>query len=213
MIVFDIETGPLAEEEIIERFDPSSVKTGNLKDPAKVEAKIEGARQKFLDDAALSPLTGQVLAIGYGHDEGRNLLNVLDENTSEHVLVSEFWKYWLHSAEDFIGFNIHAFDLPFLARRSWLLGVDVPSQAFNGRYWSSNFIDLLEVWRCGNRQDYAGLADIDQALGGPGKPKGTSGADFARLLFGSKKQKKQALDYLDNDLEMARRVAEALQVL
>ena len=44
-IVFDIETGPLAESELaamVPAFDPAEVKTGNIKDPEKVAAKIGG---------------------------------------------------------------------------------------------------------------------------------------------------------------------------
>ena len=38
-IVFDVETGPLAESELVAmmpEFDPAEVKCGNLKDPAKI---------------------------------------------------------------------------------------------------------------------------------------------------------------------------------
>ena len=70
-IVFDVETGPLAESELsalLPPFDPAEVKTGNLKDPAKIAEKIAEAeanhRRDFFDKAALDPLTGRVIAIG-----------------------------------------------------------------------------------------------------------------------------------------------------
>lgn len=70
-IVFDVETGPLAEGELsalLPPFDPAEVKTGNLKDPDKIAAKIAEAeanhRRDFVDKAALDPLTGRVVAIG-----------------------------------------------------------------------------------------------------------------------------------------------------
>ena len=62
--VFDIETGalPLAElEAIMPEFEPSKV----LKDPEKIKADIEAKRAEWIDRAALSPVSGQVLAIGY----------------------------------------------------------------------------------------------------------------------------------------------------
>ena len=59
-IVFDVETGPLAESELsalLPPFDPAEVKTGNIKDPEKVAAKIAEAeashRREFFDKAAL----------------------------------------------------------------------------------------------------------------------------------------------------------------
>src|SRR5476651_2330269 len=70
-IVFDLETGPLAESELsalLPPFDPADVKTGNLKDPAKIAEKIAEAeanhKRDFIERAALDPLTGRVLAIG-----------------------------------------------------------------------------------------------------------------------------------------------------
>ena len=45
-IIFDIETGPLPETELaamMPAFDPAEVKTGNLKDPAKIAEKIAEA--------------------------------------------------------------------------------------------------------------------------------------------------------------------------
>ena len=49
-------------------FDPAEVKTGNLKDPAKIAEKIAEAeanhRRDYFDKAALDPLTGRVVAIG-----------------------------------------------------------------------------------------------------------------------------------------------------
>jgi hypothetical protein len=49
-------------------FDPAEVKTGNIKDPEKIAAKIAEAevshRREFFERAALDPMTGRVLAIG-----------------------------------------------------------------------------------------------------------------------------------------------------
>lgn len=67
MIVFDIETGPLPEEELrrmmapeeppfdpasIKPFDPESVKYGNTKDPAKRAEKLEECRARHEDESA-----------------------------------------------------------------------------------------------------------------------------------------------------------------
>ncbi len=61
MIVFDIETGPLPDEQLRPlcpdfvppphpgEFDPSAVKIGNLKDAVKIQEKIEAAKQAHQD--------------------------------------------------------------------------------------------------------------------------------------------------------------------
>lgn len=65
MIVFDIETGPLPDEELqkllldfdetpflVGEFDESSVKLGNMKDHAKIKEKIDAARASHQEKAA-----------------------------------------------------------------------------------------------------------------------------------------------------------------
>lgn len=67
MIVFDIETGPLPEEDLrrmmapeepsfdpksIKSFDPESVKYGNMKDPAKRAEKLEECRKRHEEESA-----------------------------------------------------------------------------------------------------------------------------------------------------------------
>ena len=47
-IHFDIETGPLSEAELavmVPPFDAAEVKTGNLKDPDKIAAKVAEERR------------------------------------------------------------------------------------------------------------------------------------------------------------------------
>lgn len=256
MIVFDIETGPLSDERLLAlappfdpekavphpgEFDCDAVAIGNLKDAAKIAAKVDAARYnhqqlvgtlaarreaaqqshlaKFAEKAALSAATGQVLAIGVTGDDGRDATwTVADEafgRSGEAGVIEAFWSHWTaNPSATFVGFNIFGFDLPFLIRRSWILGVAVPADVRqpSGRYYSPQFVDLLAVWGCGSRE-FISLHDVDKALGGAGKPEGVDGADFARLFGGSPEERAQALAYLANDLAMTRRVADAMQIL
>ena len=206
MIIFDIETGPLPESDM-PPFDESTVKLGQLKDPIKVTAKIEEARAKYVERAALSPLTGQVLAIGYlppGEAE-----SIVVEN--ENVLLADFWWRFLSHRRHgniIVGHNILGFDLPFLVRRSWLLGIDVPADAFDGRYFNRIFVDTMDRWGCGTRGgDFVKLDVLAKAFGVGGKPDGITGGMFAELLANDRKA---AEEYLHNDLEMTAKVAERM---
>jgi len=128
-IIFDIETGAIPDAEWAElfsfdeasvknflllskEFDPAEVKTGNIKDPAKIKEKVEAAREKFeleksgakaaietarddawnkfVEKAALSPLTGQVLAVGYYREDWSPEPLVIDfqfENHNEEAVI------------------------------------------------------------------------------------------------------------------------------
>ena len=215
-IVFDVETGPLAESELsalLPPFDPAEVKTGNLKDPAKIAEKIAEAeanhRRDLIERAALDPLSGRVIAIGMldletdkffiiGHDDEARTLN-------------EFWEAArgdMGRINPLIGFNICNFDLPFLFRRSWKHRLLIPLGLRRGRYWSDQIIDLRDAWQLGDRQARGSLDSIARHLGVGAK--NGDGKAFAELW---QSDRKSAEAYLRNDIELTAKIADALGVV
>ncbi len=241
MIVFDIETGPLPEDVVLAnaspfeplphpgQFDPDSVKLGNIKDQAKIDAKIAEKRaehEKAVADheakntaehsawkksaisrAALSAFTGQVLAIGFQNGSHSKI-----RVEPEPDMLGEFWLVYRRAREsrtNLVGHNILGFDLPFLIRRSWLLGVDVPDQVFDGRYFDRIFVDTMKYWQLGTwGGEVAKLDAIDKYFGGDGK--NGDGSMFAELL---KSDRTKAIEYLSNDLKITARVATRMGIV
>ena len=200
---FDIETGPLPDAELfatIPPFDPSDVKTGNIKKADKIADKIKECEASYFNDireqAALSPTTGKVLAVGLETNKSTHLIAYDEED-----ILNVFWHRFEDSDNHFIGFNIFNFDLPFLIKRSWKLGVAVPNGVRWGRYWSDRFIDLRDLWQMGDRQAKGSLDVICRHFGIEGK--NGSGKDFARMF---ELNREKALEYLANDLRMTRNV-------
>ena len=214
-IIFDVETGPLAESELstlLPPFDPAEVKVGNLKDPAKIAEKIAEAeanhRRDFFDKAALDPLTGRVVAIGVLYPDSGEL-DVLGHDDEAETLRA-FWtacRGEMGRVNQMIGFNTHGFDLPFLIRRSWKHKVAVPYGIRRGRYWSDEMVDLRELWQLGDRQARGSLDSIAKHLGVGAK--NGDGKAFAELW---RSDRKQAEAYLRNDLELTAKVAHALGI-
>lgn len=210
VLVFDIETGPEVEA-VLAAMEPEFSAPSNFKDPDKIAEKIEAQRAAWRDKAALCATTGRVLAIGTMLDDEVELL-VIDpeEGFSEADLLEAFWQraapdgIWRH----LIGFNSNRFDIPFLIRRSYKLGVDVPYGALNGRYLNSRFIDLMESWKLGDYQASISLDRLAKHLGVGAK--NGDGARFAELL---EQDRAAALDYLRNDIQMTAAVARKLGVL
>jgi hypothetical protein len=242
-IVFDIETGPaidtspLTEEQIVQAmrpFGPKDVKTGNMKDPAKIAEKIEAAmgewaanerqrivdaHQEAIDKAALSPLTGQVVAIGVMIcGEQRKIIDGQNAPTpsaeEESRILANFWssiRAVLPAGHRLVGHNIHGFDLPFLVRRSWLHGISVPAGVIeNGRYWSPCFVDTAKEWGLGSYGSFVSLDSLAKFFGAGGKPDDVTGADFHRLWFGTEEDRAKATSYLENDLKMTWLVSERM---
>lgn len=223
-------------------FNEDNVKTGNVKDPAKIEEKVKEALKKHnqlvadyyrkqstgeadywrdvQNKAALSASTGRVIAIGYLGNQRTLHLGI--NGVTEKALLLKFWHTYRAARESnrpMVGFCIKDFDVPFLAQRSWILGLDVPRTLLTASgYLDPCFIDLHERWKCGVRgRGERGASTLDavcQALGLPGKVDGCTGADFARLLRSEKEEERHAaIAYLNGDLDSASSVAERLGVV
>jgi hypothetical protein len=179
----------------------------------------------FKDKAALDATTGRVLAIGFqSGDDGptsRGKFAIEDGKGDEAALLAAaFWAKYAKcrttagGPRKLVGANILQFDLPFLIRRSWILGVDVPATVRNGRYFDQLFVDVREVWLCGQRWGECSSSSLDsmsRALGVGAK--NGNGADFAKLWSGTADERNQAVEYLKNDLALTAAVAKRLGVV
>jgi hypothetical protein len=214
--VFDIETVALPTDQlqaIIPAFDPETVKTGNY-GPEKAAEKIEKVRQeqfnRFMRNAALSALTGQVAMIGIRSEAGDTYIFSLPD---EKTIIAEWLKLFeseIDRGGHWIGFNISNFDLPFLIRRAWFHRLRIPYGIVRGRYITSHFTDLLTLWI---GSEHAGRFEVSLndlakffAIG----IKSANGADFGELL---RYKPEGAREYLANDLEITWKVAEAMGAL
>jgi predicted PolB exonuclease-like 3'-5' exonuclease len=206
-LIFDIETGP-ESDEVLAVMEPEFSAPSNYKDPAKIAQNIEEQRESWRARAALCATTGRVLAIGMMDAEIG--IRLLTPDNSEAELISEFWKA---AAPDgklryLVGFNSNRFDIPFLVRRSYKLGVRVPYGVTNGRYLNPRFVDIMDAWKVGDYQASISLDRLAAHLGC--RRKNGDGAHFAELY---ESDPDAALNYLQNDILMTHEVAVKLGVV
>ncbi len=206
--IFDIETAPLPETDI-SNLAPKFDAPANYKDPEKIAANIAEQKAAWLERGALSPLTGQVVAIGILWPNEKPFLLMHGDAGDEGIndesrIIRVFWDFYRAESEhsQFIGFNIFRFDLPFLIRRSWKLGLRVPIGVRLHRYFSDSFIDLMEVWQVGNREERISLDQLAKYLGVGAKT--GSGADFYKLPPDLQRQ------YLTHDLTLTQKCSNVL---
>ena len=239
---FEVDYSKVKDVGLIDaEFDPGTVKLGNLKNEEKIAEKIASEREKFdkakaaaiaakasaaddqwrefVDRAALSPVTGRVLAVGWiGTNDVVQIwaVNPADAD-AEKKLLTTFWVSFRDCCKTdttIIGFNSHGFDLPFLIRRSWLLGVDVPDDVMGNGRPHRLFIDLMQVWGCGNRQERISLNDLSAFFGHGQKTEGVDGGDFARLYLSEKPEdREKAIEYLRQDVRLTLAAAKRMGVV
>ena len=197
-LFFDIETGPCEVAEM-QGLMPEFHAPSNWKDPAKIEANIAEQENKWLENAALNPLVGEIVAFGFRYKETNYAID-WGEPTPEQVL--------LHGIEllaakagprTWVGHNIKDFDLPFILRRFMKYQIPQPSGWFKDRYWSTWFVDTSDLWALGKFKDYIGLDPLAKFLGHKDGKFGKSGKYFADTL---KVDPDVAYEYLANDLEL-----------
>ena len=142
-IILDIETYRSDNENYL-TFKGGKVDK-RLKDPEKIaEAEIKN-REKF----ALSPMTGKIILIGMlvniperdgGLDaEGIVVTEIgtvqyhpfsISPEVSEKEMLATFWTFlselWLNGNEPLVTYNGRNFDVPYLLKRSVILGIERP---------------------------------------------------------------------------------------
>lgn len=192
-LIIDIETGASPDAE---KFKPAFEAPGNLKDPEKIKSALAEKELAWRDKLALSATTGQVLCAGIL--SGGEVTFI--QGPEKEIVTSVFVSIDEALSDGYVvGHNLLGFDLPFLRRRAWKLGVKIP---FNltlekSRYWHGNFADTMLLWASGERSDTISLANLAKFLG-VGEKTG-NGKDFASLYL---TDKTAALTYLENDLRL-----------
>jgi len=208
VVVFDIETGP-APADVIDRHMPEIEAPANYKDPVKIEAYKAEQREKYVQKAALSPLTGRVLAIGAWADGIYHRFICDETEGAEAECIRWFWGL-VSTRTVLVGFNSNGFDLPFLFRRSWALGIPAPKGRLDRQFRPevSVHVDLLDLWRLGDRHLFISLDAVSRYLG-IGEKSG-EGELFYQVL---RAFPEEAEAYLKNDVRLTFELAKRLEVI
>lgn len=240
---FDIETEPLPSadlERIIApfdrssikhpgEFDPTTVKTGNLKDESKIAAKIEAARtehlsrvqshesdveiaeseywQKAIEASTLNASRSRVCAIGVRFSGDAPMTAIL--HGEEADMLASLWSLYVnanHVGMRIYGFNTMDFDLPYVVRRSWVNDVPVPPSVRNGRYWSDTFVDLAREWSMGGR-DHISLDELSRTFGMAGKRDQECKGKLFWTMWSDPSRRSLAIEYLATDVMLVEQVA------
>jgi hypothetical protein len=219
MLLFDIET--IARPEALSALpEPSAPAT--YKDPMKIAEYIERKRADQFTAAALDPDTARVVSISWRDAEKRDdtiqvfAINVNgddetkvrvpdgvratiypdNEHEFEGELLMRFWNALTEHQGCSTGYNILGFDLPFMLRRSFALGVRPTVLPHLARYQNAPTRDLyglLYNWQPGKGlKTVCELYDIENPLAR------FDGGDFANMSLQGQ------IEYAANDVRLTR---------
>jgi hypothetical protein len=209
-LIFDIETTSLPVDSLGHlKPDLSDITApSTYKDPDKITAHIEKKKADKLEawesKLALRPESSRLAAWGvWNADLAAPEYEVEITESGEAAALQNLWG-WLESSPHICGHNCLNFDLPWLVRRSAMVGVAVPAKfrpdAY-GRFDRRHVSDTMLWW---DARGYISLDRLAAVFGIEGKalPEGkhvTSYAEWSR---------EEQVDYLVADLRVTLEIAQ-----
>lgn len=174
MLVFDVESVPLAASMAAEYPEDERQPPSNWRDEEKIAKWRAADREKWdaerVKAYSLSPRTGRVACIGYEFDTGTQKSVIAHVEGNESVLLGDFWAA-VRQSPVIVGFNSHGFDFHFLLIRSLILGVDpgVRVADYLRRYTYTPHFDVRMALTGWDVRQPGTLADWAGAFGVAGK--------------------------------------------
>ena len=144
MLFFDIETKAKADTL---RFMDEPNAPSNYKDPIKIQQYIENKKQEQIEKAALDADFGTIVAIGMKINDEKVFSIIIEENDvdAEVDMIHAFWRLLAIERGRCCGYNILNFDLPYLMRRSFDLGIKLPIVPNLSKYNNPDTLDLMAI--------------------------------------------------------------------
>jgi len=178
-LVFDIETAPLEDAASYLSDEPIEA-PANYKDPAKIQAYIDGKRAEQLERCSLDVDLCRVVAIGMQLEGYQPVATLAQTGADEGDVLEWFWKAAVDLQPALVGFNCLGFDLPVLLRRSLYLGVPAPVIQID-RFKHPRVTDLMDELSYQGKFKARGLAFYCKRFG-ISVPDDTTGAQIGALV-------------------------------
>ena len=183
LVYFDIETVPCQLPGIKEEFAAAVTAPATHKKPKTIAAWLAENRDSEAEAAYLKTSfdggMGQVCCISLAvDDEAPVSYSVVDLSRGDEIdVLKDFYSHLTDIGRAvFVGHNIIGFDLPFLWKRSMVLGIKPPwSLPRNPKPWSEYTQDTMLLWD-GQQRAGGSMDRICRLMGLPGKGD-VSGAD------------------------------------
>lgn len=222
VIVFDIETQPLSEEEIV-KVMPKFEAPSNIKDQVKIAEAIGKKQTEFVEKAALSPYTGKISLLSYSVFKKKKFLNDIRDDglivanlkksyeaqlrLTEKEIISKFFQEiaFYRKNVTLVGFNVRNFDLPFIVTRALKNNLSVPFYVYEylqgvKKYEDKNvtkrIIDLMPVATSFKYGERISLNNVCKFFG-LGEKSETVGKQFYQVLS---EDRETAYNYAANDI-------------
>lgn len=219
LFYFDIETTTKYKDIIeFERLDPRGYALFNEKCNSMREFDISWNEQPkilYKSKASLLPEYGKIICMSFGvfRDDKIEIRTLIDENEEKLMqrIQNVFYKL-MSTNKRLCGFKIKSFDIPWLNRKMYKYGIDIPrSINFYGlKPWEIVVTDLYEIWK-GTSNHGASLDEMTYELGIESPKKNMSGKDVYDYYW-DYKDTESIINYCEADIMSMIESAKKLKV-
>lgn len=155
-LFFDIETIPSAEEHKTVHLEILSKRNGNN---GKTEVELH-------ESTSFEGTFGRICCIGIIKESPEGIIQQEVFSGDEKSILTKFWQA-AQGVHRFIGHNVWAFDLPFIYKRSTILGVKPRTDISFARYRNIPIYDTMLEWELWNMQKSQKLDTLARVFGFP----------------------------------------------
>lgn len=166
-VYIDIETIP-TQETVMQEYVLKNLKApGNYKDPEKIAAYLEEAKEEALDKCGLDGATNHIICIGIAIDDHEPVSFSAKKYQEEGKMLKEANEYMADNLQyhgnTIIGHNVSGFDLKVIRQRGIVLGVNTGiAIPFHAKPWDLNPFDTMMQW---DAKNFIKLEKLALALG------------------------------------------------
>ncbi len=203
IMIVDIETKP---NKVMKPHLDTPTAPSNYKDPIKIESYIKEATKEQYPRCSLDIDFCRIVCLGISLDlhDPEHLIYSCSNEIEEASALEQFWEFAIFS--QIIGYNLKAFDLPIILRRSFLLGIQ-PRVFLGNLKYNPMIIDLMELYYHGGIGSvrYRSLKKVCKMLGIPNELPDADGSKVIDM------DEKEIRKYCANDITLTQALAKKMQ--
>ena len=186
VLFLDIETVPAVYN--FDNLDPKTQDLWSLKTRFIQEREEKGPDEVY-EKAGIYAEFGKVICISTAFVNGNSLRVKSFYGDDEKILLKDFAELldrYFHGADQYLcGHNIKEFDIPFMARRMLINGLELPNMLdlAGKKPWEVKHLDTMELWKFGDYKHFTSLSLLTHIFGIPTPKDDISGSDVSRVYW------------------------------
>ncbi len=188
ILFLDIETVP--EREHFEQLDTAKKELWEQK--SKYQRKEDFSAAEFYDRAGIWAEFGKIICISVGYVSYKGSTRSFRTTSfygDEPKLLKEFKNlvatHFSESKHLLCGHNAKEFDIPYIARRMIIHGIELPYKLnlFGKKPWEVPHLDTMELWKFGDYKHFTSLKLLTNILGIPSPKQDIDGSMVYKVYY------------------------------